>query len=421
MGVARHVLLLGVKNLLLHKLRSFLTVLGLLFGVASVISMLAVGEGASYEALEQIKAMGPTNLMVRSQRPPDPTDTSNVSRWRAFAYGLRYADADRIRATFVNATQVVSVRETPKLLRSGAKMMNSIVVGTQPEYQDVMNLTIAEGRWLSAVDVGRAENCCVLGSLAATTLFPLDNPLGQSVQFGNTRFTVVGIVDALGREASPGGTPIDQCVFVPITTSRNRFGDESRKISQGSEERTRIELSEIKLKLATVEQVLPAARLLSSMLELGARPQDDVKIIVPLELLRQQETTARIFNLVLGSIALISLLVGGIGIMNVMLATVTERTREIGIRRALGAKRRDIVKQFLVEAAVLSSCGGLLGVAAGLLVPWAITWFSGSLTIVYVQHVVIAFSISVVVGMAFGLYPAWRAAQMHPVDALRHE
>ncbi|MEO6597768.1 MAG: ABC transporter permease [Planctomycetota bacterium] len=416
-----HILRLGIKNLLLHKLRSFLTVLGLLFGVASVISMLAVGEGASHEALEQIKAMGPTNVMVRSQRPPDPTDTSNVSRSRAFAYGLKYADADRIRATFPNATHVVPVRETSKLLRAGARPMNSIVVGTLPEYRNVMNLALAEGRWLSAVDVGRAENCVVLGAQVAATLFPIGNPLGQTVQCGDTRFSVVGVVDVLGREASPGGMPLDQCVFVPITTSQHRFGDQSRKIRQGSEERTNIELSEIKLQLATTDEVLPAARLLTSLLEIGERAQDDVKLIVPLELLRQKEATARIFNLVLGAIAVISLLVGGIGIMNVMLATVTERTREIGIRRALGAKRRDIVQQFLVETAVLSGCGGLLGVGVGVLIPRAITWFSSNLTIVHVQHVVIAFSISVAVGIAFGLYPAWRAARMDPVEALRHE
>jgi putative ABC transport system permease protein len=416
-----HVLRLGIKNLLLHKLRSFLTVLGLLFGVASVISMLAVGEGASHEALEQIKALGPTNVMVRTQRPPDPTDMSKVVRWRAFAYGLKYADADRIRATFPNAAHVVSVRETSKLLRHGARLMNSIVVGTQPEYRDVMNLSLAEGRWLSALDVGRAENFAVLGAQAATTLFPLGNPLGESVQCGGTRFSVVGVLEPMGREASPGGMPMDQCVFVPITSSQHRFGDESRKISQGSEERTRIELSEIKLKLETTEEVLPAARLLGSMLEIGQRPQDDVRLIVPLELLRQKEATARIFNIVLGSIAVISLLVGGIGIMNVMLATVTERTREIGIRRALGAKRRDIVRQFLVETAVLSGCGGLLGVACGLGVPRMITLFSSNLTIVQVHHVAIAFSISVAVGIAFGLYPAWRAARMDPVEALRHE
>ncbi len=182
-----------------------------------------------------------------------------------------------------------------------------------------------------------------------------------------------------------------------------------------------MELSEIKLKLRTTEEVIPASLLLAAVLELGDRPQDDVRMIVPLELLRQREATARIFNVVLGSIAVISLLVGGIGIMNVMLATVTERTREIGIRRALGAKKRHIVQQFLVETVVLCGCGGVLGVALGLSIPSLITVFSGQLTIIRVQHVLLAFGISAGVGVSFGLYPAWRAANMDPVEALRHE
>jgi putative ABC transport system permease protein len=172
--------------------------------------------------------------------------------------------------------------------------------------------------------------------------------------------------------------------------------------------------------MATTSDVVPTSLLLSNILNIGIRPQDDVKMIVPLEQLRQQEATARIFNIVLGSIAFISLLVGGIGIMNVMLATVTERTREIGIRRALGARRSNIIKQFLIETVVLSGCGGILGLAIGLLIPYAITQISGNLTIVRFEHVMLAFCISTAVGVAFGIYPAWRAANMDPVDALRH-
>jgi len=194
-----------------------------------------------------------------------------------------------------------------------------------------------------------------------------------------------------------------------------------RKRSVGSEERTKVELHEIKVKMRTTDEVVPAAQLLSSVLELGDRVQDDVKLIVPLETLRQHEATAQIFNIVLGSIAIISLLVGGIGIMNVMLATVTERTREIGIRRALGARRKSIVWQFLIETVVLSSIGGLLGVLFGVGIPALITLLSGNLTIVLAHHVALAAGISIAVGLLFGLYPAWRAAKMDPVEALRHE
>ena len=412
---------LGFSSLLLHKLRSFLTMLGMLFGVASVISMLAVGEGASHEALERIKAMGPTNLMVRSQKPPETEESTTGVRWSTFAYGLLYVDAERIEAMFPDAEEVVSVRETKQSLRTGPRWSSSVVVGTEPEYLSVMNLEVIEGRWFSWLDVDRVENCAVLGSTAADALFPLENPLGANLQAGSTEFTVIGVLRELGREASPGGTPLDQCIFVPITTSRARYGDTIRRMTMGSYERTRVELAEVKLRLRTTEEVIPASKLLARILELGERPQDDVKMIVPLELLRQEEETAKIFNIVLGSIAFISLLVGGIGIMNVMLATVTERTREIGIRRALGAKKKHIVRQFLVETFVLSCGGGLLGVAFGFLIPHLVTVLSAQLTIIRVEHVVMAIGISAGVGFIFGLYPAWRAANMDPVEALRHE
>ncbi len=412
---------LGVKSLMLHKLRSLLSMLGMLFGVASVISMLAVGEGASHEALEQIKAMGPTNLMVRSQKPPQTEATSTGNRRQALAYGLRYEDAEVVRALFPQAKHVVSVRETPRNLRFGSRWSSSVVVGTVPEYREVMHLVVEEGRWISAVDVDRNDNSAVLGSTAADVLFPLDNPIGRSFQAGDTQFTVAGVLGALGREASPGGVPLDQCVFVPITSSRARFGDEIRRMSTGNEERTRVEPSDIKIELHSTEEVIPASRLLARILGLGERRQDDVKMIVPLELLRQQEATARIFKTVIGAIAFISLLVGGIGIMNVMLATVTERTREIGIRRALGAKKKHILRQFLVETLVLSSGGGLLGVGLGFLIPHVITVLSANITIIRAEHVLEAVVISAGVGIVFSLYPAWRAANMDPVESLRHE
>ncbi len=412
---------MGIRSLLLHKLRSALTMLGLLFGVSSVIAMLAVGEGASYEAMEQIKAMGSTNLIVRSQKPAETEEISGGDEDDAFVYGLTYADAERVVASFPAAEHVVSVRETPRSLRRGIHWSSGIVVGTTKDYFGVTGLTLAAGRWLTDLDSERLENITVLGAQAAATLFPIERPLGKTIQAGRLRFTVVGILEMLGREASPGGTPLDQCVFVPITTSRSRFGDVVYREITGSETKTRLELSEIKVKLRTIGEVIPASQIMARLMKLGERAQDDVQMIVPLQLLRQQESTARIFNMVLGSIAIISLLVGGIGIMNVMLATVTERTREIGIRRALGATKVNVITQFLVETAVLSGCGGILGVGLGLLIPYLITALSENLTIILIEHVLLAFCISAGVGISFGVYPAWRAAKMDPVEALRHE
>jgi putative ABC transport system permease protein len=412
---------LGIKSLLLHKLRSALTTLGLLFGVASVIAMLAVGEGANYEALERIKAMGSTNILIRSKKPPSSQESSSQNIFSARRYGLTYNDAEMIEATLADAEHVVSVRETVKDLRRASQWASGVVVGTTPEFLTVVNMSIAEGRWLTPVDIGTLANVAVLGAGAARALFPLENPIGATLQAGD-RFTVVGVLDYLGRTSgTASGVSLDDCIFIPITSSRKRFGDETTIRSGGSFSRERVELHEVKVKLATTEEVLPAAAVLRTMIKDSHTAQDDVAIDVPLELLKEAEATAAIFNVVLGSIAVISLLVGGIGIMNVMLATVTERTREIGIRRALGAKKVHIVYQFLVETVVLSGAGGIIGVGLGLLLPILVTAFSDQLTIIRVHHVALAFGVSAFVGVAAGIYPAWRAANMDPVEALRHE
>jgi putative ABC transport system permease protein len=210
-------------------------------------------------------------------------------------------------------------------------------------------------------------------------------------------------------------------MFIPLMTSRRRFGDVVSTASGGSFKRERIELHEVKVKLAEPEQVELAAQILRDLVDEAHKKLQDIEITVPLEMLRKAEESQRMFNIVLAVIASISLLVGGIGIMNVMLATVTERTREIGIRRALGAKKRNIIMQFLVEAGVLSALGGLVGVGIGLLVPKGIEHYFDQQTDILLVHVVLAFGISAAVGVVFGIYPAWRAANMDPVEALRHE
>ncbi len=246
--------------------------------------------------------------------------------------------------------------------------------------------------------------------------------MDQTVLTGpDDRYRVVGVLDYQGRAAGPAGTTYDECMFVPMSTSRRRFGEEVSTQSGGSFKRERVELSEVKVKVKTSEEVQAAATIIRDLVYEAHRAQNDVEITVPLELLKQEEASKRMFNIVLAVIASISLLVGGIGIMNVMLATVTERTREIGIRRALGAKKKHIIQQFLVEAGVLSALGGLVGVALGMIVPKLITVFFQQTTIILIPHVMLAFSISACVGLVFGIYPAWRAANMDPVEALRHE
>jgi putative ABC transport system permease protein len=409
---------LGLKSLLLHKLRSSLTTAGILFGVASVIAMLAVGEGASQEALEQYRDMGVSNVLVRSVKPEE-TAQSSSSMWSVLDYGLSYAEADRIQNLLPDAT-VVRVREVQRGVMRGEAFRVTVMVGTEPSFLEVSNMRVAEGRWLSDLDLLTQANVCVLGHSLARLLFPLENPIDQTILAGTEdRFRIVGVLQGQGRAAGPSGTTYDECVFMPMTSSRRRFGDTIRNLSTNRFELT--ELHEIKVKLPTSEQVEDAAMVVREMLRPTHAARGDTEITVPLELLRQEEASKRMFNIVLAVIASISLLVGGIGIMNVMLATVTERTREIGIRRALGAKRKHIVQQFLVEAGVLSALGGIVGVALGMVVPELITIWFGQRTVVLLPHVMLAFCISAAVGVVFGLYPAWRAANMDPVEALRHE
>jgi putative ABC transport system permease protein len=410
---------LGLKSLMLHKLRSTLTTAGILFGVASVIAMLAVGEGASAETLKQYRDMGVTNVLVRSKKPEETQQTSSTSMMSILGYGLFYPEADRIQNLLPHAT-VVRAREFQRGIIRGENWSSTMIVGTEVAFLDVTNMKVHEGRWLTEIDLQRQTNVCVLGERLAKQLFPLENPIGHTILVGiEDRFEVVGVLAYQGRAASPNGTTLDECAFIPLSSSRRRFGDTVRNPSTNRYEM--VELHEIKVKLPTMEEVETASAVIDYMLKPAHASKKDTEITVPLELLQKAEATQKMFNLVLAVIASISLLVGGIGIMNVMLATVTERTREIGIRRALGAKKKHIISQFLVEAGVLSALGGIVGVALGMIVPLLIEHFFKQTTIILVPHVALAFSISAIVGVVFGIYPAWRAANMDPVEALRHE
>ena len=412
---------LGLKSLMLHKLRSSLTTAGILFGVASVIAMLAVGEGAKRDALEQFRSMGVSNLIARSKKPPETQQSSSQSSFSALAYGLLYQEANLVQAALPGSA-VVRVREIKRPMMHGENFQTSVVVGTEPGFLDVVNMQVFEGRWLAPLDEQRLANVCVLGAKLCEQLFPLENPLDQTVLVGtDDRYRVVGVLREQGRSAGAAGVTYDECLFVPMATSRRRFGEEVTTTTGGSFSRERVELNEIKVKLPSSDQVPAAAAVLRDLVQDAHREQNDVVITVPLELLEKEEESKRMFNIVLAVIASISLLVGGIGIMNVMLATVTERTREIGIRRALGAKKKHIVQQFLVEAGVLSALGGVVGVGLGIALPFLITAWFQQRTIIMVPHVLLAFGISAAVGVVFGLYPAWRAANMDPVEALRHE
>jgi len=412
---------LGVSSLMLHKLRSLLTTLGVLFGTSSVIAMLAIGEGASEEAQEQIRQLGSRNVILRSVKPREDFATGQQAV-RVVSYGLTEEDLARVRDTFPAVTRVVPVREIFDEVRHGSRAMNPRVLATVPMYREVTGRVVSEGRFLADADLENTANVCVLSDEVANYLFPFSSPLGEQIKVGGDYFTVIGTLLSRVRpanDAAPAGSSTAE-VFIPMATGQKWYGDMQVKIRAGSREMEEVELHEIVVEAARMEDVPLVAAACREMLARN-HAQSDCEMVVPLELLLRAQETKRIFNIVLGSIASISLLVGGIGIMNVMLATVTERTREIGIRRALGAKRRHIVMQFLVETVVLSVGGGLLGVALGLVIPLVVEATAHMRTIVTPSAPLLAFLISAGVGVVFGLYPAARAATMDPVEALRHE
>ena len=413
---------LGIKSLALHKLRSALTALGIIFGVASVIAMLSIGEGASLEAQEQIRLLGTNNVIVRSVKPPEDSDAKTATK-RMTEYGLTYTDADIILDTIPAVETITPMRDIRKDVRYGVRRMDARVIGTVPEYPRVINLHVGKGRFLNVVDEREAANVCVLGSAVAKELFTYHDPLGSDIKVGTDYYRVVGVMATRGEckdKRSPTTEDFDRDVYIPLSAARRRFGEIIVKASSGSFDIEKVELHQINVRVRSTEEVMATARAIRAVLE-KTHKKTDHEMTVPLELLRRAEETKRLFSIVLGSIGGISLLVGGIGIMNIMLATITERTREIGIRRALGAKRGDITMQFLIETVILSCSGGLLGVALGLGIPRVVTKFADMQTVTTVQSLVLAFSISAATGIIFGLYPAWRAAHMDPIEALRHE
>ena len=412
---------LGISSLLLHKLRAFLTTLGVLFGVASVIAMLAVGEGASESAQDQIRQLGSQNVILRSVKPPE--DQQSNQDVRVLSYGLTDGDRKRIENTYPGVRSVIPVMQVPEEVRRGTRVCRPRVLCTRSGYRDATGRVLYEGRFLTELDESLEEPACVLSYEVARHLFPFASTVGESVRIGAEYLTVVGVVlprGPIGAMAIDSSTEVGGDIFLPLAAGRRMFGTTQVKMRSGSRDITEVELHEIIVDVRNAADVPMVADACRAMLARD-HSEKDWEVIVPLELLLRAEETKRIFNIVLGSIAGISLLVGGIGIMNVMLATVTERTREIGIRRALGAKRKDIVIQFLVETTVLSGCGGVAGVVVGLIIPAIVEATADMPTIVTPQAPALAFGISVGIGVIFGLYPAWRAANMDPVEALRHE
>jgi putative ABC transport system permease protein len=425
--LSRELIALGLRDLRAHKLRSFLTALGMIFGVGAVICMLSIGEGASAEQLENIRLLGSENIIIRSIEPP-VSDQAREAQTFVHKYGIKLEDIERI-GELPHVKEIVRMRDVASDITYGSRRFDGNVLGTTGNFFEVVSIGVARGRTLTPLDELRHNKVCVIGDEVARALFQHEDPIGKTIAVvssstGRVPYEIVGVLGALVTAGSPakgvGARNINRDVYIPLAAADLRYGDLKVKRKSGTREIKEVQFSDVYVRVGQQEDVLEAAKMIERVLRHGHREQD-YAIIVPLELLQQAEQAKQIWQIVLGSIAGISLLVGGIGIMNIMLASVTERTREIGIRRALGAKRYHITAQFLVETVILSVSGGVIGIMVGIGFAWLVTMVVQWQTIIPWWGVIVSFVVSAVIGVSFGLYPARAAAALDPIEALRYE
>lgn len=421
---------------MLQKMRAGLAALGIFIGTTTVIWLVAMGEGVSYRAQQQILELGAKNIIVRTKSPNAPGEEEASNRVKI--YGLLRQDYRRILANIPRIRRAVPMREVRFELRLGNRTVDSKLVGCIEDYLELNQLEIARGRWLAPRD--RGKKVIVLADETARRLFPYKNPIGRSIWVGSEFYSVIGQTKPRTASAAIGGSldsrDYNLDAYIPLQTLRQRVGDLVMKRVGGEFQGEQVELSQITVEVENVDDVDEAAAIVETLLK-KYHDKEDYVVVVPKELLQQAERTRAMFNVLLVVIAGISLVVGGIGIMNIMLATVTERTREIGIRRAMGATRQHIIKEFLTETILLTSIGGLLGVIFGLScgplfrgIRAAVTMMSPDLLPPVIHtlepriapwSVILSLFISLGVGVVFGVYPAREAAHMDPIEALRHE
>ncbi len=414
----------ALRNLGRHKLRSLLTMLGIIFGVASVLSMVSTGEGARRAILSQINELGIRNIIINARKPPDDQKVQTGGSSWTLRYGLTFDDQTQIDETLPMIEQVLPVHDVEQWLWFKSRRIEAKVRGVTPEYFEALKLRPWLGRaFTQADDAERARVCVVRSELLREARY-LGDPLKLDLKVGDVYFRVVGVLDdAEFQSPHRAALGIDDRaleVYIPYRTVIDRFGLTSVTRRAGSFESSRVELHQILCVVDSDENVVHAARGVQAILD-RFHAKKDYEVTVPLELLASRQRTQRVFDIVLPIVAGVSLLVGGIGILNIMLASITERTREIGIRRALGASGRDITLQFLVETVTLSGLGGLLGIGLGVAGSWLLRSATAWDAVVTPGAVLLAFGVSCLTGVVFGLYPARQAAAMEPIEALRHE
>lgn len=405
----------ALSNLRAQKTRTLLTALGIVFGVGSVIGMLAIGSGAKEESLRFIEQLGVRNVLIDS-RPT--TSREEFQQRRRSSPGLNDRDVRILKAN-IEALETISARRTlhpAKVLPSPSKDIPELY-GVDPSYAVIHSLRLAEGKFFDESDNAASATVCVLGEGAKVNLLGYGPALGKFVKVNDGWLEVVGVLteQLMAGSQNSGATmqDLNNIIYIPLNTFQYRFYDQSSSMKD--------DLDGIELRLKPDADSVEVAKVVTAVLNNTHHNTQDFTVTIPAALLAQQQRTQTIFTYVMVAIAAISLLVGGIGIMNIVLATVMERTREIGVRRSIGARRFDIVRQFLTESVLISVAGGLLGIAFGFFLAWLIARTAEWKTIVTTASVVIAFGVSVAVGVVFGIYPAVKASRINPIDALRYE
>jgi putative ABC transport system permease protein len=412
--------------------------LGIIFGVAAVIAMMSIGEGARQEALEQIRLMGVNNVIIKTRvRSTASTENTKAN----FSPGLTALDGDAITAVVPGIAAVVPHWEKAVQAQHGADKIEARLIGTSPEFLSCYGYSLAAGRFFDAGHMASQANVCVLGVDVKSALFHFENPIGQSVKVDDQWFAVIGV---MARQLSPTKKVenlevrnLNADIYIPLTAAQAKMvrfaegggggsvtfmgGGVRFSGGNGKTPRPKMELDQLTVKLAGQDRIDELTDIIGRILSRRHFGVKDYEIIVPEALVRQSQKTQQIFNVVMGAIAGISLLVGGIGIMNIMLASVMERTKEIGIRRAVGATQADVLTQFLFEAFFLSVVGGVIGIVIGWLLTSAITLYAGWPTVVSLAAVFLAFTVSAAVGVGFGYYPAKKAALKNPIESLRYD
>ncbi len=404
---------LALQGLTDHKFRSFLTMLGIIFGVASVITMLSIGEGAKREAIAKYQDLGVNNIIIREKSLSD----EELEEVRAkFSQGLSIQNAQVIKEIVPGVERIAAQAEKNTDVKYNDKSVKSTIIGITPDFQAIMNYKIQNGYFISDKHYNERLKVCVLGAGVAATFFKGEDPIGKLIKIDDQWLEVIGVLESKSLFTETVGElaarDLNTDVYVPLSLFLNRFARENALSS---------EIQQITVQLNNSDKLVEASKIINEILRRHHFNNDDYNIVIPYELLKQEEKERQIYNFLLGAIAAISLLVGGIGIMNIMLATVMERTREIGIRRSVGARKIDIMNQFVTESVVISITGGLIGVAVGIILSLFVTLFTDISTFIKPYAVLIAFSFSVIVGVSFGYLPAKNAANLKPVDSIRYE